>query len=166
MYHKIDDVIDDCKIINEGTIKMFKALDDNSLEQKVTPDGRSLGYLAWHIVITLGEMGNKAGLQVVSVPEESDAPATAKEILTAYEKSSVSLQVQLMKKWTDQMLSEEIEMYGQKWKRGTMLSALLSHEIHHRGQMTVLMRQAGLKVPGVCGPSKEEWAQFGMQAPK
>jgi hypothetical protein len=29
--------------------------------------------------------------------------------------------------------------------------------------MTVLMRQAGLKVPGVYGPSREEWSQFGMQ---
>jgi hypothetical protein len=27
-----------------------------------------------------------------------------------------------------------------------------------------LMRQAGLKVPGVYGPSREEWSQFGMPA--
>jgi uncharacterized damage-inducible protein DinB len=38
----------------------------------------------------------------------------------------------------------------------------MSHEIHHRGQMTVLMRQAGLKVPGVYGPSREEWTAYGM----
>ena len=31
--------------------------------------------------------------------------------------------------------------------------------------MTVLMRQAGLKVPGVYGPAREEWAEFGMQPP-
>jgi hypothetical protein len=30
--------------------------------------------------------------------------------------------------------------------------------------MTVLMRQAGLRVPGVCGPSLEEWALFGAPA--
>ena len=34
-------------------------------------------------------------------------------------------------------------------------AALLHHEIHHRGQMTVLMRQAGLKLPGVYGPSAD-----------
>jgi uncharacterized damage-inducible protein DinB len=28
--------------------------------------------------------------------------------------------------------------------------------------MTVLMRQAGLPVPGLYGPSKEEWAAMGM----
>jgi hypothetical protein len=32
--------------------------------------------------------------------------------------------------------------------------------------MTVLMRQAGLKVPGVYGPAREEWAGMGMQAPE
>jgi uncharacterized damage-inducible protein DinB len=42
---------------------------------------------------------------------------------------------------------------------------MLENEIHHRGQMTVLMRQAGLKVPGVYGPAKEDWAAMGMPAP-
>jgi hypothetical protein len=31
--------------------------------------------------------------------------------------------------------------------------------------MTVLMRQAGLKVPGVYGPAREEWAAYGMPPP-
>ena len=29
----------------------------------------------------------------------------------------------------------------------------------------VLMRQAGLKVPGVYGPAREEWTAYGMQPP-
>jgi len=31
--------------------------------------------------------------------------------------------------------------------------------------MTVLMRQAGLVVPGVYGPAREEWGQYNMPAP-
>ena len=46
------------------------------------------------------------------------------------------------------------------------LMTLINHQNHHRGQMTVLMRQAGLTVPGVYGPAKEEWAAAGMEAPK
>jgi len=57
-------------------------------------------------------------------------------------------------------------MYGEKWARGVTLHILLVHEIHHRGQMTVLMRQAGLKVPGVYGPAKEEWTQYKMPEPE
>ncbi|MCK6259572.1 DinB family protein [Fictibacillus sp. KIGAM418] len=47
-------------------------------------------------------------------------------------------------------------MYGEKWENGLTLYILNCHQIHHRGQMTVLMRLAGLKVPGVYGPSIEE----------
>jgi len=63
-------------------------------------------------------------------------------------------------------LLDELDMYGEKWARGHTLMVLCTHQTHHRGQMTVLMRQAGLKVPGVCGPSKEEWAQFGLPPAK
>jgi uncharacterized damage-inducible protein DinB len=55
-------------------------------------------------------------------------------------------------------------MYGEKWTRAMALRALIQHEVHHRGQMTVLMRQAGLTVPGVYGPAREEWAAYGMPA--
>jgi uncharacterized damage-inducible protein DinB len=57
-------------------------------------------------------------------------------------------------------------MYGERWTRGFTLFASLLHEVHHRGQMTVLMRQAGLAVPGTAGPSKQEWAQWGMAPPE
>jgi len=32
--------------------------------------------------------------------------------------------------------------------------------------MTVLMRQAGLRVPGVYGPAHEDWAGMGMEPPE
>jgi hypothetical protein len=30
----------------------------------------------------------------------------------------------------------------------------------------VLLRQAGIKVPGFYGPAKEDWKQYGMTAPE
>lgn len=71
----------------------------------------------------------------------------------------------IKEKWTDESLKELDDMYGEKWPRGLTLSILNKHQIHHRGQMTVLMRQAGLKVPGVYGPSRDEWSAMGMEAP-
>jgi hypothetical protein len=44
---------------NGNTLKMMQALTDASLAQRVSPEGRSLGRLAWHIVQTLGEMGGR-----------------------------------------------------------------------------------------------------------
>jgi len=55
-------------------------------------------------------------------------------------------------------------MYGETWKRGMTLLYLMLHQAHHRGQITVLMRQAGLKVTGIYGPAKEEWQTMGMPA--
>ncbi|MDI6765453.1 MAG: DinB family protein [Bacteroidota bacterium] len=162
MYKTINDFTTDWKNESESTLKILKALTDTSLPQKVTAEGRTLGFLAWHIALTLGEMGGKAGLTINAPAENTPEPTSAAVIATAYEKAAKSIGDEVQKKWSDAMLKEEIEMYGEKWTRSGTLAALIKHEIHHRAQMTVLMRQAGLKVPGVYGPSKEEWAQYGI----
>jgi uncharacterized damage-inducible protein DinB len=162
MYQTIASFLTDWKVERAATLKVLRALTDGSLSQKVDPAGRSLGFLAWHIVLTIGEMGGKAGVAVAAPPEDEEEPTTAASIAAAFDAASLSMEKQLPKSWTDAMLDEEITMYGQPWKRSAVLSSLILHQAHHRGQMTVLMRQAGLQVPGVYGPAREEWAQMGM----
>jgi uncharacterized damage-inducible protein DinB len=146
-------------------LKVLRALTDASLGQSVSPGGRTLGRLAWHITCTLGEMPGHVGLKVDSPAHESDPPGSATAIAAAYETASRSLLMQI-KAWSDATLDVEDDLYGQRWARGFTLHALLEHQIHHRGQMTVLMRQAGLKVPGIYGPAREEWSAMGMEPPK
>ncbi|HMS32578.1 MAG TPA: DinB family protein [Ignavibacteria bacterium] len=162
MYTSISLFLKDWKYESEATVKLMKNLTDESLNQKVTPDGRSLGFISWHVALTIPEMLGKTGLKLDGPSESSPIPGSAKEILDAFDKASKSLSEQIEKNWTDETLETEDEMYGEKWKKGMTLSALILHQAHHRGQMTVLMRQAGLKVTGVYGPSKEEWADMGM----
>jgi len=164
LVRKIEDFLKDQEFEANSTKKILAALTDASLAQRVTPEGRSLGFIAWHIVTTLSEMGSHAGLDVAVTKPEDPCPATVQEIAATYEKASQAVRAAVEKVWTDEMLLEEIPMYGEKWPRGVALAALLAHEVHHRGQITVLMRQAGLKVPGVYGPSKEEWEAYGMPA--
>jgi uncharacterized damage-inducible protein DinB len=166
MYHTIQDFLDDWKFESGATWKVFKNLTDASLSQKVTPDGRSLGFLAWHITLTLGEMGGKAGLKINGPEEHEPLPSSASAIASAYETSAQSVASEVKARWTDAALAEKIDMYGEQWTRSETLASLVKHQIHHRAQMTALMRQAGLKVPGIYGPSREEWAQFGMSAPQ
>jgi uncharacterized damage-inducible protein DinB len=147
-----------------NTHKMMSALTDASLAQKVSPEGRSLGRLAWHIVQTLGEMGGQTGLTIDAANEKTPQPATSAAIADAYKVGAAAVEKAVSSTWTDGDLPGEINMYGEKWTRGQSLLALMAHEIHHRAQMTVLMRQAGLKVPGVYGPSREEWAAYNMPA--
>ena len=94
--------------------------------------------------------------------EKAKVPLHTIEIIAQYEKLSNQLKIQVEESWKDEMLKDDLNMYGQVWKRANVLSNILLIKLITRGQMTVLMRQAGLKVPGVYGPSKEEWAAFGM----
>jgi len=164
MYRKVEDFQQSWAYETEITTKLFSNLTDESLEHKVTERGRTLGYLAWHIVLTLGEMLSKVGLKVNCPPEDAGVPITAKEIVGTFEKAAKSLAEEVAKNWTDETLEIEDEMYGMIWKRGTTLSMLINHQAHHRGQVTILMRQADVPVVGVYGPAKEEWEAMGMAA--
>ncbi len=164
MYRRIADFLEDFAAENQATLKVINALTDEALGQRVTPDGRSIGRLAWHLVGTLHEMPASAGLATAAADAEAPVPATAAEIASAYERGAAAARAAVSAGWSDADLDGEIPLYGESWKRGRVLSALIRHEAHHRGQITVLMRQAGLPVPGVYGPAREEWAAYGMPA--
>jgi uncharacterized damage-inducible protein DinB len=161
MYYKISDFVADFDLETEVTLKVINNLTDKSLDQKVTEKGRSLGTIAWHITGAFGEIGSTALLQVYRA-DEKPMPKSAKIIAEEYSKSAASLKDAVVKGWNDESLKEKINMYGQTWTKGQTLSTLLVHQMHHRGQITVLMRQAGLKVPGIYGPAYEEWESMGM----
>jgi uncharacterized damage-inducible protein DinB len=164
MFRTIDDFEKTWAGESEGSLKVMRALTDASLTQPVAGGGRTLGRIAWHIVQTLGEMGGQTGLKVEGANERTPQPASAAAIADAYAVNAKAVAQATRATWTDSDLPVEIEMYGEKWPRGKALYALIAHEAHHRGQMTILMRQAGLAVPGVYGPAKEEWATYGMPA--
>ncbi len=149
----------------EATQKIFKHLTNTSLSQAVNAEGRTLARLAWHIVTSIPEMMQRTGLQISGPAADAPVPATAKEIFQGYTAAATSLLDQVKGSWTDATLQEEDDLYGEKWKRGFTLTSLIHHQIHHRGQMTVLMRQANLSVPGIFGPAREEWAAYGMEPP-
>lgn len=164
MYRRIQDFIEGWAHESESTLKVFERLTRESLDQRVTPEGRSLRDLAWHITLTLTELPNHAGLGVKGNEYGETAPETPEEIIEAYRAASKSVAETIPQELTDEKLTENVTMYGQVWTYGATLRALIDHQTHHRGQMTVLMRQAGLIVPGVYGPAKEEWAAMGMEA--
>jgi len=164
MLRRVDDFVKDWEYEAEATGKILNALSDESLSQKVSPEGRTLGFLGWHLAQTLGEMLDRVGLKIDAPGFDKDPPATAAEIAEAYERAAMSVADEVKKNWIDDTLLETDEMYGETWARGLTLFYLIAHQAHHRGQMTVLMRQAGLKVPGVYGPAREEWAAMGAPA--
>ena len=165
MYSNIGQFIAQWQFESEGTQKLLDTLTDASLSQSVASGGRDLGRIAWHIAQTIPEMMARTGLRVAGVGEHDPVPASAAMIASGYRAASASLIEQLKANWTDATLAQSDDMYGEKWTRAQTLNVLVTHQAHHRGQLTVLMRQAGLRVVGIYGPAKEDWAQMGMEPP-
>lgn len=165
MFATLDQFLTQWQSEAESTQRLLDALTDASLAQAVAPGHHTLGRIAWHLAQTIVEMMAKTGVHVSGLGEHDPVPGTAHEIAAAYRTAAASLAERLHTEWTDDTLAEVDEMYGERWSRGRTLDALLFHQAHHRGQLTVLMRQAGLQVPGVYGPSRDEWGEFGMTPP-
>ncbi len=144
------------------TIQVLGALTDAALETRVTPSGRTLGFLAWHIVTTIPEMLNHGGIPAAGPGQDAPVPSKAEQIRAAYASAAATVVPALRRTWRDTDLAKKVPMYGEEWNGHDVLERFLFHEIHHRAQMTILMRQAHLRVPGIYGPAQEEWAQFGM----
>jgi uncharacterized damage-inducible protein DinB len=161
VYRHIDDFTRAWRQESEMTLKVMRALTDESLGQTMGPGGRTLGFIAWHLVLTLPEMMKHAGVPVVGPAHGAPQPALP-EMIRQYEASAHAIAEGLPGAWNDSMLDEMVPMYGEQWPRGMVLTSLIVHQAHHRGQMTALMRLAGLKVPGVYGPAREEWSAYNM----
>ena len=165
MYRRLDDFLEQWRQLTESTQKILDALTDEALSLFEADRHRTLGRIAWHLAQTIPEMLGKTGLHPEGPAEDAPVPASASEIAVAYRTASASLAEQLRQHWTDETLEVEDTLYGSPWKRGFTLTALVEHEIHHDGQMSVLMRQAGLRPPGTYGPAKEDWSKMSMEPP-
>jgi uncharacterized damage-inducible protein DinB len=163
MYHTINEFLQDWKPESELTLKIFCALTDASLNQQIPGYRRTPGRLAWHIAGSIGKMMRMAGSQIEAVEETEKIPDSAAEIVEEYRAASVNLSRKIQNDWSNNSLNEVITAFGRELKKGDILKMIVTHQIHHRAQLMVLMRQAGLKVPGIYGPSYEEWEQVGMK---
>lgn len=165
MFRTIPDFKRVFTVEQQNTEKMLSALTDESLNTELVPGHRTLGRTAWHIVTTIPEMMSLTGLSLSAVDHEAPVPATVVEIVDGYRRASAELLGLVCAEWDEAALQTEDELYGETWKKGYTLLVFIRHEIHHRGQLTTLMRLAGLAVPGIYGPSKEEWVEYGQPAP-
>lgn len=166
MYNSIESFLSDFEHEFDSTNKYFSAITDDILEKKFHQNIRTIGWLSWHIVSSIPEMLNHAGFQICINHNLDSQPSSVDELITTYHTFYQEAVLQIKKTWKDDMLNEDVSMYGQVWKKGLVLSSLLFHQCHHRGQLSILMRLADCKVPGIIGPSKEEWMTYGLEPHK
>ncbi|HPA94655.1 MAG: hypothetical protein GX178_01710 [Acidobacteria bacterium] len=150
----------------EKTLALLRAIDPAQKDVVLHPGVRTLERLAWHLTQTLTEMPHRAGLLPDDPLANQPPPAEFTELIRLYEEQSARLLAAVAREWSDASLGETVEMYGEAWSRGQILTVLVFHEVHHRAEMIPLMRLLGLRVPGLFGPAREEWAELGIPAPE
>ena len=166
MFQTLDDFLKSWEYETEITQRLLNNLTDESLKQEITSQNWTLGRVAWHIVSSIHIIASNTNLTFEAISADWPVPTSSHFIADSYQQASNAFVQALKTQWTDNTLQERIDFLGKKISNGSLLLFLIQHQSHHRGQMTVLMRQAGLIVPGIYGPSKEEWANFGIEAPK
>ncbi len=159
MFRKIEDFLENWQNETLATLKLYQHITDEALQQQVNDSNRDILALLRHINYTVTELPNTAGLPIEI---NETILNNMEEMIAHYEKDAKQLATVISESWSDEALVEEIPMYGSRWTKGTTLLILIMHQTHHRGQLTILMRQAGLMVSGIYGPAKEEWAAMGM----
>lgn len=147
------------------TEKVLKDLTDESLKQKVYPEGRTLGRIAWHMTTTIPDYLAEFGLNIDELENKEKVPTSASDIYRIFKTISAVAAKTLEVQWTDDDLKKVQIAFGREESNAQILMGLIKHIIHHRGQITVLMRQAGIKPFGVYGPPKEDWIHFGVENP-
>ena len=154
MYRKAQDFIEDWTMNAAGTLNVMKAITDDKMDVAIADGHNSLGWLSWHLVGVAGAFGHFAGLQIPAPGPEMKQPEKMAEIIEAYEHIMAAYTKEAAT-LTDEQLVEMVAVFGSEMPRGQLLRVLIDHQTHHRGQMTVLIRQAGLPVPAIMGPTKE-----------
>ncbi|MCD4837499.1 DinB family protein [Neobacillus sedimentimangrovi] len=165
MYVTIADFIREWNWEASLTQKVLEGLTDDSLNQKVYPEGRTLGRIVWHLTTSIPEYLAHFGLKINEIENAENVPTSAKEIVETFKQISSSAAKTIEEQWTDETLKEVQIAFGRKETNAQILMGLIKHIIHHRGQATVLMRQAGIKPFGVYGPPKEDWIHLGVENP-
>ncbi|MFP3121815.1 DinB family protein [Ectobacillus funiculus] len=163
MYVTISDFVKEWNREAMLTQNVLDGLTDESLKQQVYSEGRTLGRIAWHLTTSIPDYLAHFGLNINGVENAESVPASAKEIAETFKEVSSDAAQMIEQQWTDQSLEQIQVAFGRQESNAQILMGLIKHVVHHRGQITILMRQAGLKPFGVYGPPKEDWIHLGVE---
>lgn len=141
---------------SQTTANVLAALTDASLKQdKAKGHNMTTGDIAWHIATAPVYMLNQVGCAIDPALAAKPEQLTMDQIKDTHTKINAQVKEQIGAK-TPEDLAKMYHVFGMMdWSAGQMLGIMMHHEIHHRGQLSVLMRQAGLVVPSIYGPTLE-----------
>jgi len=144
------------------TRRVLERVPNDKLDWKPHGTSRSLGALAAHIGTALKAVSDAVQEKTHEArPTERPVPPDTLQILAQYDENLASAKAKLAKMSDADLMSPWSLTVGgaPKFtapKIGIVRSIIMNHMIHHRGQLTVYLRQLGVPVPSVYGPSGDE----------
>ena len=146
----------------QTTRRVLERVPDDQLGWKPHPKSMSLGQLALHIATVPGTVAAIAAEPEVQAPQFTQASAaTTAELLPALD-ASIAKAKQVLGGLDDAALAATWRLKRGDREilaipRGAVLrSIMLNHWYHHRGQLSVYLRQLNVPVPSIYGPSADE----------
>jgi len=158
----IDSFLQELEHEAKTTRRVLERVPANQLGWRPHPKSRTLGELALHVAGTPGAVAKLAVQSEIQPPDFKDpAPKSASELIPALEES-VATSKQLLGAMDDATLNAtwRVKRNGQEvmaMPRAALLrSIMLNHWYHHRGQLSVYLRELGVPIPSIYGPSADE----------
>jgi uncharacterized damage-inducible protein DinB len=158
----IDSFLQELEHEAKTTKRVLERVPGNQLGWRPHPKARSLGELALHVAGTPGQVATLAAQSEIQQPDFKDpVPSSASELIPALE-DSIATAKRVLGKMDDATLNEtwRVKRNGHDilaMPRSALLrSIMLNHWYHHRGQLSVYLRELGVAVPSIYGPSADE----------
>ena len=145
------------------TRKVLERVPDDRFDWKPHPKSFSLGALATHVanIPTWGtETLTRSEIELTGTQPLSSLPSKT-QLMATFDKNVAETRAALAGKTDAELLAIWSLKRGGKAmfsmpKAAVLRSFVLSHLIHHRGQLSVYLRLLDVPVPSIYGPSADE----------
>ena len=160
----IDGLLQELDMEAQTTRRVLERIPSDQLGWKPHPKSRTLGDLAMHVAIVPAAVAQLASApSPAQIPDISDPPSPrhASELVPALDRTIATVKTTLggmddealTSPW--RLLHGDRELFTQP-RAAFLRSVMLNHWYHHRGQLTVYLRELNVPVPSVYGPSADE----------
>lgn len=145
------------------TRRVLERVPDDKLDWTPHPKSRTLGQLAMHIAAVPGAVASLAtSPSPAAMPQAADrVPANRADLLAAHDESSATVH-RVLDGISDATLMETLQItaFGREVmalpRIAVIRTVMLNHWYHHRGQLTVYLRELDVPLPSIYGPTADE----------
>ena len=159
----VDTMLQELEQEARTTRRVLERVPDGQLTWRPHEKSRTLGELALHVATVPGAVAELvASPSPAQAPQFVDpSPARASELIPALDESLAKAKRVLagmddgtaMSMW--RLMNGEREIFAVP-RAALLRSIMLNHWYHHRGQLTVYLRELGVAIPSIYGPSADE----------